>query len=98
VRPRTANATSVAKWVIDGEGKAKGKDRAVRHLADNEVDHHDDDGGISLGCLVCAPVESQLNARGKQDVKTWRGYECVEALVDSGAGERMCGPQLGPPA
>ena len=28
-----------------------------------------------------------------QPVEKWDGYECVEVLVDSGAGARVCGPQ-----
>ena len=76
----------------NGKGKGKGKDRAVYHIEGGEYEAYEDDAGISLGCLVRAPAESQLNSCAPS-AETWQGYECVEALMDSGAGECVCGPQ-----
>ena len=72
----------------EGKGESKGKDWHVGYLGS---DDHEFEEGISLGCL--ARAETRLNAMGAEAVETWEGYECIEALMDSGAGECVCGPQ-----
>jgi hypothetical protein len=67
------------------KGQGKGKSWGVHHLGEE----HDD--GISLGCLMRG--ETSLNAISTEQPETWEGYEMVEALMDSGAGECVCGPQ-----
>ena len=67
-----------------GKGDSKGKGWQVGSLATGE---NPADEGISLGCLVRAPVETQLSAVHLDKLETWEGFEAVEALVDSGAGE-----------
>ena len=46
---------------------------------------------ISIGCLLAETPQVPLNP--VQPVEKWDGYECIEVLVDSGAGECVCGPQ-----
>lgn len=72
----------------EGKGESKGKDWHVGYLGSDDQEFEE---GISLGCLVRA--ETRLNAMGAEAVETWEGYECIEALMDSGAGECVCGPQ-----
>ncbi len=67
-------------------GKGKGKGWAVNHLAEEEYDE-----GISLGCLMRGTPLNAITADAQPEV--WNGYELVEALIDSGAGECVCGPQ-----
>ena len=76
-----------------GKGKGKGKgDAKGKGWSVNAIESATDEG-ISLGCLARAPVEAPLNAVGTEKLETWENYECVEALMDSGAGECVCGPQ-----
>ena len=66
----------------DGKGaKGKGKARGVHHLSEER------DEGISLGCLMLNAVSTT------QPEEVWNDYEMVEAVIDSGAGECVCGPQ-----
>ncbi len=76
----------------DSKSKGKDKDRSFNHLADNEAEEQDD-AGISIVYIACAPAEAQLTACARQAADTWRGYERIEALTGSGAGECVCGPQ-----
>jgi hypothetical protein len=74
-----------------GKGDAKGKNWALNNLAEGET--ATDAQAISLGCLVRAPAEAPLKSMAVEKSETWDGYECVDALMDSGAGECVCGPQ-----
>lgn len=66
----------------DGKGaKGKGKAWGVHHLSEER------DDGISLGCLMLNAVSTT------QPEEVWNDYEMVEAVIDSGAGECVCGPQ-----
>jgi hypothetical protein len=66
----------------DGKGdKGKGKGKA---WGTNYLEEQDE--GISLGCLM-------LNAVSAQQPEVWDDYEVVEAVIDSGAGECVCGLQ-----
>jgi hypothetical protein len=38
-------------------------------------------------------AEAPLNVVTQEPPEQWEDYECVEALLDSGAGECVCGPQ-----
>jgi len=51
----------------------------------------DEGEAISLGCLTRA--ETPLNAVTAQEPEVWEDYEVVEAMIDSGAGDCVCGPQ-----
>jgi hypothetical protein len=80
----------------DGKGKGKGDGKGKAWSLNNLVGDEEATGdaqAISLGCLVRAPVETPLKAVSVEKAETWEGYECVEAVVDSGAGECVCGPQ-----
>ena len=68
------------------KGAAKGKGwHAVHALTEG------DDEAFSLACLVRA--ELPLSAVTTQQPEVWENLELVEALMDSGAGECVCGPQ-----
>ncbi len=41
-----------------------------------------------LGCLI---AESPINVMRREPVVEWEDYECVGALLDSGAVGRVCG-------
>ena len=70
----------------DLKGKSKGKSKGKAANSLEEVDE-----GISLGCLLKAPT-ALCPVRVAAPVETWNEYECIEALMDSGAGECVCGP------
>lgn len=75
----------------DGESKGgKGKGRST-HSVECEASSWEDNGGISVGNLIRAPAAELLNTYATSP-EVWRGYECVEALIDSGASECVCGP------
>ena len=42
------------------------------------------------GCLI---AEASINVMRQEPPEKCEDYECVEALLDSGAGECVCGPQ-----
>ena len=74
-----------------GDGKGKGKDGkgkgwALRHLM-GDTEDADDEPVISIGCLVRAAAGTPLAAVSAEQAETWQGHECIEALLDSGAGE-----------
>jgi hypothetical protein len=73
------------KDALKGEGNGKGgkagKGRQVNALTDE---------GISLGCLLAEAACSVARAEPQQQ---WEDYECIEVLVDSGAGACVCGPE-----
>jgi hypothetical protein len=80
-----------------GDGKGKGKDGkgkgwALHHLM-GHAENADDEPMISIGCLVRVAVGTTLAAVSAEQAETWQGHECIEALLDSGAGECVCGPQ-----
>jgi hypothetical protein len=58
-----------------------------------DTEDADDEPMISIGCLVRAAVGTPLAAVSAEQAETWQGHECIEALLDSGAGECVCGPQ-----
>jgi hypothetical protein len=68
------------------KGKGKGKGWDVQALTE------DDGEAFSLGCLMRAE-ETPLSAVTTQQPEVWQDYEVVEAMIDSGAGECVCGPQ-----
>jgi hypothetical protein len=69
-----------------GKGNSKGKNWSVGALEEGG------DEGITLGCLTRAPTV--LNAVSLEEpAEVWEDFECVEAIMDSGAGECVCGPQ-----
>ena len=45
-----------------------------------------------IGCLL-KHSKAICPVRVAAPAETWSGHECIEALVDSGAGECVCGPQ-----
>jgi hypothetical protein len=72
----------------DGKGaKGKGKAWGVNNLSE------DYDEGISLGCLMRHEPSASLNAVSTEQPEVWDDYEMIEAVIDSGAGECVCGPQ-----
>ena len=71
-----------------GKGDSKGKSWQVNALATGEGPAEE---GIILGCLVRAPEEKLLNSMQTDQPETWEDFEAVEAIVDSGAGECVCG-------
>lgn len=73
-----------AKGEPKGKSKGKGKGKAANSLTE------DQDEGISLGSLVRASPSLFAVQAGEPEV--WEGFECTEALIDSGAGECVCAP------
>jgi hypothetical protein len=74
-----------------GGGKGgKGKlGKGIRALGEEGGDEPE---AISLGCLLkAAPTSLPIGAVGRQGAETWNGYTKVEATVDSGAAECVCG-------
>jgi hypothetical protein len=69
-----------------GKGGSKGKNWSTGAAALEEVGV---DEGFTLGCLTKAPT-----ALCSMSVvpETWQGFVCVETILDSGAGECVCGP------
>ena len=49
------------------------------------------DEGFTLSCLTKAPTT--LNAVSAEVPEVWENFECIEVMLDSGAGECVCGPQ-----
>jgi hypothetical protein len=88
VEPRAAKG--------EGKGGAKGKGKS-KGWSLNAFEATGDDGeeapGISIGCLMRDAGGTLLTAVGAERPEVWQGHECVEALLDSGAGECVCGPQ-----
>ena len=74
-----------------GKGDTKGRGKSVNHLASENP--ADDWQEISLSCLTRAPADIQLNSMSFEKPETWENYECVEAVLESGAAECVCGPQ-----
>lgn len=72
-----------------GESGGKGDGKRPLHYLGDHRDEADDEEGITLGCLI---VETPLNVMRQKPAEEWEDYECVEALLDSGAGECVCGP------
>ena len=46
----------------------------------------------ALGCLLKNSPQALCPVRVAPPAETWNGHECIEALMDSGAGECVCGP------
>jgi hypothetical protein len=69
-------------------------DNLERHQRQNDnLECHEcytDKLGISLGCLLAEAACSVARAEPQQQ---WEDYECIEVLVDSGAGACVCGPE-----
>jgi hypothetical protein len=74
-----------------GKGEAKGRGKAANNLTNEHP--AEDEHEISLGCLTRAPTDTPLNSMNFEKPETWENYECVEAVMDSGAAECVCGPQ-----
>jgi hypothetical protein len=75
----------------DGKGKSKGW--TLNQLTADGEGHDDDWSAISIGSLMCMPAATTLAAVGVEQAEEWQDHECVEAVIDSGAGECVCGPQ-----
>jgi hypothetical protein len=73
------------------KGKSKGKGGKGKGW-DVHALTEDDGEAFSLGCLMRAD-ETPVNAVTTQQPEVWQDYEVVEAMMDSGAGECVCGPQ-----
>jgi hypothetical protein len=82
---------SGAKGKGKSKGKGKGKGKGVHAL---EVDDDGGDESINIRCLTRACESMTLAAceRGAE-LEQWEGFECVEVVMDSGAGDCVCGPQ-----
>jgi hypothetical protein len=74
-----------------GKGKSKGKGGKGKGW-DVHALTEDDGEAFSLGCLMRAE-ETPVGAVTTQQPEVWQDYEVVEAMMDSGAGECVCGPQ-----
>jgi hypothetical protein len=72
----------------DSKGKGKGKGKGWQHAHALTEDYEE---AFSLGNMVRA--ELPLSAVSTQQPEVWEDFEMVEALIDSGAGECVCGPQ-----
>ena len=85
--PAPPRAKGDAKGGSKGtKGKGKGKGWQARHALTEG-----DGEAFSLACLVRA--ELPLSAVTMQQPEVWEDFEMIEALVNSGAGECVCGPQ-----
>lgn len=71
------------------KGKSKGKGKGLNALSGDVEDHAP--GDIVLNYLV-REGGSQINSCRQVETAEWNGHECVEVLLDSGAGECVCGP------
>ena len=76
-----SDAPATSKGEGNGKGGKAGKGRQVNALTDE---------GISLGCLLAEAACSVARAEPQQQ---WEDYECIEVLVDSGAGACVCSPE-----
>jgi hypothetical protein len=80
-----------------GDGKGKGKDGKGKGWTLNQLvgdeEGADDDATISIGCLVRVGATTPLATMAVEQTEMWQDHECIEALLDSGAGECVCGPQ-----
>ena len=85
--PAPQRAKGDAKGNSKGtKGKGKGKGwQNVHALTEGDGE------AFSLACLVRA--ELPLSAVTMQQPEVWEDFEMIEALMDSGAGECVCGPQ-----
>jgi hypothetical protein len=85
---------SAEKPKAEGKGDAKGKGKGNSKGKGWNVGALEEvgDEGITLGCLTSSPMT--LNAVSSTEVpEAWEDFECIEAIVDSGAAECVCGPQ-----
>ncbi len=57
-------------------------------MTENQADPEE---AFSIGCLMRADLP--LSTVTAQPPEVWEDYEVVEAMLDSGAGECVCGPQ-----
>ena len=73
------------------KGKGKGKGKAANHLANEQPEEEDQE--ILVSCLTRAKPDTSLNSMNFEKPEVWENYECVEAVMDSGAAECVCGPQ-----
>ncbi len=87
-----ANCPAPPKAKGDPKGEAKGKGKGKWRGKDVHALTEDDGEAFSLGCLLRAE-ETPLSAVTTQQAEVWEDYEVVEAMLDSGAGECVCGPQ-----
>jgi hypothetical protein len=87
-----ANCPAPPKAKGDPKGEAKGKGKGKWKGKDVHALTEDDGEAFSLGCLLRAE-ETPLSAVTTQQAEVWEDYEVVEAMLDSGAGECVCGPQ-----
>jgi hypothetical protein len=76
---------SKGKGESKGKGGAKGKSWSVSALEETA------DEGFTLSCLTRAPTT--LNAVSAETPEVWENFERIDVMLDSGAGECVCGPQ-----
>lgn len=75
------------------KGKGKGKSKGANAL--EVVDDDWNDEGINIRCLTraCGPEVTIAACERGVEPEDWEGFERVEATIDSGAGDCVCGPQ-----
>ena len=85
-----------------GQGMGEGRQQGLHdredglHYRCHESRGSDEDAGVACGSLerCCLIAETPINAVSQGETAVWQGYARVDALMNSGAGQRARGPTI----